>query len=40
MYKVCANVNEVAVKSVLLTKDFDVNVESTLAALDKHTKLL
>lgn len=40
MYKVCANVNEVTVKTVLLTKDFDVDVPSTLACLDENTKLL
>jgi histidinol-phosphate/aromatic aminotransferase/cobyric acid decarboxylase-like protein len=40
MYKVCANINDVQVKSVLLTEAFDVNVGLTLAGLDENTKLL
>ncbi|HSN07667.1 MAG TPA: histidinol-phosphate transaminase [Hanamia sp.] len=40
MYKVCANINDVAVKEVLLTKDFQLDVEGVLAAIDSRTKLL
>ena len=40
MYKVCANVNDVAIKKVLLTPSFEVNMTETLAALDANTKLL
>jgi histidinol-phosphate aminotransferase len=40
MYKVCANINDVAVKEVLLTEDFQLDVEGILAAIDEHTKLL
>ena len=40
MYKVCANVNDVDVKKVLLTPSFDVNIPDTIAALDEKTKLL
>ena len=40
MYKVCANINDVEVREVLLTKDFQLNVEGILSATDEHTKLL
>jgi histidinol-phosphate aminotransferase len=40
MYKVCANINAVEVKEVLLTKDFQLDVERILAAIDTNTKLL
>ncbi len=40
MYKVCANINDVAVKEVLLTEDFQLNVERILDAIDENTKLL
>ncbi len=40
MYKVCANINDVEAKEVLLTKDFQLDVEGVLAAIDSHTKLL
>ncbi|MEP6628553.1 MAG: histidinol-phosphate transaminase, partial [Ginsengibacter sp.] len=40
MYKVCAAINNVAVKEVLLTADFQLNVEGILSAVDEHTKLL
>jgi histidinol-phosphate/aromatic aminotransferase/cobyric acid decarboxylase-like protein len=40
MYKVCANVNEVTVKTVLLTRDFDLDIPLTLASLDENTKIL
>ena len=40
MYKVCANINDVEVREVLLTADFQLNVESILSAIDENTKLL
>lgn len=40
MYKVCANINDVEVREVLLTKDFQLNVEGILSIVDQHTKLL
>jgi len=40
MYKVCANINDVEVREVLLTADFQLNVEAILSAIDGNTKLL
>ncbi len=40
MYKVCANINAVDVKEVLLTEDFQLDVEGILSVIDEHTKLL
>ena len=40
MYKVCAKVNDVAIKKCNLTPEFDVDVEATLATADNKTKLL
>jgi histidinol-phosphate aminotransferase len=40
MYKVCADINDVEVKEVLLTQDFQLNVEGILNAVDANTKLL
>jgi histidinol-phosphate aminotransferase len=40
MYKVCADINDVEVKEVLLTEDFQLNVERILSAVDSNTKLL
>lgn len=40
MYKVCAAINNVEAKEVLLTEDFQLNVEGILSAIDEHTKLL
>ena len=40
MYKVSANINDVAVDEVLLTPDFQLQVEKTLAAATEFTKLL
>ena len=40
MYKVCANINAVDVKEVLLTSDFQLDVEGILEAIDENTKLL
>ena len=40
MYKVCADINDVEAKEVLLTEDFQLNVEGILNAVDANTKLL
>jgi len=40
MYKVCAKVNDVAIKVANLTPEFDVDIPPTLAAIDKDTKML
>lgn len=40
MYRVCADINDVEAKEVLLTDDFQLDVESILAAIDENTKLL
>jgi len=40
MYKVCANINDVEAREVLLTRDFQLDVEGILSAVDEHTKIL
>jgi len=40
MYKVCAKINDVQVKSASLTPEFDVDIPLTLSAIDEKTKLL
>ncbi|WP_439181594.1 histidinol-phosphate transaminase [Carboxylicivirga taeanensis] len=40
MYQVAADINQVEVRKVLLTPDFELDVEALLAACDNHTKLL
>ena len=40
MYKVCAKVNDVAVKSAPLTPDFEVDIARTLAEIDANTKMV
>jgi len=40
MYKVCANVNDVAIQSVPLTPDFDLQIPQILQAATPETKLL
>ncbi len=40
MYEVSANINNVAVRPVLLTEDFQLNVDTALKAIDKNTKLI
>ncbi|NMA72866.1 MAG: histidinol-phosphate transaminase [Bacteroidales bacterium] len=40
MYKVCADINEVEYRSVLLDDDFQFTAESLLAATDEQTKLI
>jgi histidinol-phosphate aminotransferase len=40
MYQVAAEVNDVAVKKVLLTSDFQLDTAALLQAVDDHTKLM
>ena len=40
MYKVCANINEVEAREVLLTTNFQLDVQGILSSVDEHTKLL
>jgi histidinol-phosphate aminotransferase len=40
MYQVSANINDVAVKNVPLTEDFQLNIDAIAEAIDKHTKLI
>mmetsp|Transcript_35888 Transcript_35888/g.61227 ORF Transcript_35888/g.61227 Transcript_35888/m.61227 type:complete len:395 (-) Transcript_35888:234-1418(-) len=40
MYKVCANVNDVAIQTVPLTPDFDLQIPEILQAVTPQTKLL
>lgn len=40
MYKVCAKINDVEVKSAPLTPSFDVDMDVTLATIDNKTKLV
>lgn len=40
MYAVSANINDVGVKEVRLTSDFQIDIKSTLTAADKRTKII
>ena len=40
MYKVCANINDVKVKQVNLTQEFQLDVERILESIDNNTRLL
>lgn len=40
MYQVAAATNDIKVQQVLLTKDFQLDVEAVLAAVDKQTKII
>jgi len=40
MYQVSANINDVQVKNVLLTEDYQLNMEGIAEAIDKHTKMI
>lgn len=40
MYKVCADVNDVAYRPVLLDDHFQLNADKLLTACDKHTKVI
>ena len=38
MYKVCADINDVEIKEVLLTKNYQLDVKGILASVNEHTK--
>lgn len=40
MYKVCADINDIEYRPVLLDKDFQIKSDELLRACDKHTKLI
>lgn len=40
MYAVSANINDVAIQSVLLTRDFDVDVDAIRGAINEQTRLV
>ncbi|MGH2648674.1 MAG: histidinol-phosphate transaminase [Ginsengibacter sp.] len=40
MYKVCANINDVGVKEIILTRDFQLDIEKILESIDSDTRLL
>ncbi|WP_139959057.1 histidinol-phosphate transaminase [Flavicella sediminum] len=40
MYNVLSGLNNIATKEVLLSEDFDIRVEETLAVADAHSKIL
>ena len=40
MYKVCADINDIEYRTVLLHNDFSLDVEAMLAATDDHTKIM
>jgi len=40
MYGVCAGINAVQCKSVLLREDFSLDVEAVMNAVDEHTKII
>ena len=40
MYKVCADINDVEYRPVLLDNDFQIKADSLIKACDKHTKII
>lgn len=40
MYQVCADINDIEVKNVSLTEDFQLDVKSIFKKVNKHTKLI
>lgn len=40
MYQVSANINDIAIKNVPLTEEFQLNLEGIAEAIDEHTKLI
>ncbi|RCH56151.1 histidinol-phosphate transaminase [Mucilaginibacter hurinus] len=40
MYEVSANINDIETRKVLLTEDYQLNLEAIAAAIDEHTKLI
>ena len=40
MYEVSANINDVEVRKIKLTTDFQLNMEGIAEAIDEHTKII
>ncbi len=40
MYKVSGNINDVEIREVMLTNDFDLDVQGILSAIDSNTRIL
>lgn len=40
MYKVCADINDVTYRGVLLSEDYSLNADALLKAVDAHTKVI
>ncbi|RYE16346.1 MAG: aminotransferase class I/II-fold pyridoxal phosphate-dependent enzyme, partial [Sphingobacteriales bacterium] len=40
MYEVSANINDIEKRKILLTEDYQLNLEGIAAAIDDHTKLI
>jgi histidinol-phosphate aminotransferase len=40
MYQVSANINDVEIRNIPLTPDFQLNLEGVAEAIDKHTKMI
>ena len=40
MYEVSANINDVEVKEIPLSADFEIRIENVLTAIDQHTKMI
>lgn len=40
MYKVCAHINDIEIKSVILTENFQLNIDEILSAINEETRLL
>jgi histidinol-phosphate aminotransferase len=40
MYEVAAEINDVAINKILLTKDFQIDIEAAKAAIDSNTKII
>jgi histidinol-phosphate aminotransferase len=40
MYEVSANINDIEARKVLLTEDYQLNLEGIAEAIDEHTKLI
>ena len=40
MYEVCANINDIAYRKVLLNEDYTLDADRVLSATDEHTKII
>lgn len=40
MYEVCANINDIAIKKVLLNADYSLNADALLEAVNENTKMI